>query len=310
MTKYLNPTNDVAFKKLFGTEEHKNLLINFLNTILHLKGNRKIKTVEFLPNDHRQASKNDKLSILDIKCTDKGNASYIVEMQNRKSASFLKRTQYYVAKSYTNQLGKGEGYEKLLPVILIAITMHKLFPGTNPISLHKIMNTETHVHHLKDLVFAFVELPKFEKDINELVSNEDEWLFFMKNWNVFEICPKAITIKEVQEAYEVMEICNWSKKEMNAYDMAEIARMDAKALKDEQKERMKKAVMRGERKGERIGERRGERMGERRGERMGERKAQVNIAKKLLKDKVNTKTIASYTGLTPKEISALTKKKT
>jgi predicted transposase/invertase (TIGR01784 family) len=96
MGRYLNPTNDVSFRKLFGTEKHKPLLISFLNSILVLEGERKIKKVEFLSKDQAPLIKQTKTSILDIKCTDERNVQYIVEMQNKSIPAFVKRTQFYV----------------------------------------------------------------------------------------------------------------------------------------------------------------------------------------------------------------------
>ena len=205
MSRYLDPTNDVAFKKLFGTEKHKPLLISFLNAILALTGDHRIKRIEFLPKglsknkmkyfdsarqsqievaegsgpnerDHCLKSKasekdqfgkvaasrntldyfltvpkdqvpvikGEKTTILDIKCTDERNKQYIVEVQNKKIPSFVKRTQFYVAHSYVSQAPVGSDYIDLKPVILLAVANYELFPNKeNVISYHRTLDTET-----------------------------------------------------------------------------------------------------------------------------------------------------------------------
>ncbi|MEM7175290.1 MAG: PD-(D/E)XK nuclease family transposase [Chlamydiota bacterium] len=73
VSRYLNPANDVAFKKLFGTEDHKFMLISFLNAALKLEGQRKIKGIELLPQEQVPLNRDSKTSILDVRCTDERN---------------------------------------------------------------------------------------------------------------------------------------------------------------------------------------------------------------------------------------------
>ena len=138
MNQYLDPKNDVAFKNFFGTEDHKPILVSFLNAILGLEGHRKIKQVEFLPKDQIPLTAEAKQSILNIKCTDERNFQYIVEMQNKSVPEFVKRSQFYTAHCYVSQAQSGSSYLDLKPVILLAIANYKLFPNKkSTVSYHK-----------------------------------------------------------------------------------------------------------------------------------------------------------------------------
>ncbi len=102
ISKFLNPKNDYAFKKIFGTEKNKDILVDFINAILRFEGTEQIKTVVFLSpiQDPEIAAK--KQSIVDILCTDQKGQQYIIEMQVAHMAGFEKRAQYYASKAYSN----------------------------------------------------------------------------------------------------------------------------------------------------------------------------------------------------------------
>ncbi|MEM7175970.1 MAG: Rpn family recombination-promoting nuclease/putative transposase [Chlamydiota bacterium] len=225
--RYLNPGNDVSFKKLFGTSDHKPLLISFLNAILELEGTRKIKEVELLPQEQSPLLRDLKKSILDVKCTDERNIQYIVEMQNNNVPDFAKRAQFYLADSYVMQASSGSKYVELKPVILLAIANYDLFPEKERVvSYHKTLDVETLERDLKDMSYVFVELPKFIKKDLELKTDQDKWLYFFRNWEKSTEIPSAIKEPEIIEAYHSMEEFNWSEEEREAYVKANIAAVD------------------------------------------------------------------------------------
>ncbi|BAG39607.1 hypothetical protein OTT_0149 [Orientia tsutsugamushi str. Ikeda] len=183
LSRFLDPKNDVAFKKIFGSEKNKDILIHFLNDILLFEGNRKIIEVEFLGTilDADIASKKE--SIVDVLCKDKNGAQYIIEMQVDPTQGFEKRAQYYAAKAYGRQPNRGkEGkYSDLKKeVIFIAIADYKLFPNKEDyISRHVILDKKTYEHDLKDFSFTFIELPKFKKNrVEELNDITEKWCYF------------------------------------------------------------------------------------------------------------------------------------
>ncbi|MCB1117554.1 MAG: Rpn family recombination-promoting nuclease/putative transposase [Chlamydiia bacterium] len=163
-SRYLDPTNEVAFKHLFGTEDHKSLLISFLNAMLGLKNKRLISEIQIIPQEQVPTNKEAKTSILDIQCTDKLGHKYIVEMQNHHVPDFIKRSQYYASHSYVSQSLRGTSHLELKPIILLAIANHILFPKKKKvISYHRTLDTHTYENDLQDLAYVYVELPRFNK---------------------------------------------------------------------------------------------------------------------------------------------------
>ncbi|MBF5058988.1 hypothetical protein NEPTK9_000491 [Candidatus Neptunochlamydia vexilliferae] len=283
MSRYLNPTNDVSFKKLFGTEKHKPLLISFLNSALSLEGDRKIKEVTLLPKDQAPLIKETKKSVLDIKCTDERNIQYIVEMQNKSVPGFIKRTQFYLAHSYVSQFPEGAEYVELKPVILLAIANHVLFPEKEKvISYHKTLDTDTLEHNREDMSYVFIELSKFKKEEEELETVQDKWLYFFKNWGKTNEVPSKVQEKELIEAYHSMEEYNWSKAEREAYIQANMALTDEYDARRKEREK-----------------------GVEEGLEKGRQKEKLEIAQKMLKRGRSIDEIAEDTGLSSEEIKTL-----
>ena len=123
--KFIDPRIDFAFKKIFGSDDAKDILISFLESLLGLEGDKRLKSVTILNPYLEPRIQVMKTSILDVRCQDFRNITYIVEMQMRKVRAFLKRIQYNASKAYINQIAKAEDYPKLNQVIAITITDFK-----------------------------------------------------------------------------------------------------------------------------------------------------------------------------------------
>ena len=198
LTRYLDPTNDLVFKKIFGTEKHKRIPIDFLNAVFQLEEGDRIVDLEFLNLIQSPEIDARKESIVDIIVQDKRGIKYIVEMLPAKIKGFEKRAQYYADKTYCAHFGKGQKYHDLKRVIFLAITDYVVFPEKNHYkSDHVILNHQSHAHDLKnfsftfvelprftktkDFSFTFVELPKFMKTLDELTTPEEQWYYFLKH---------------------------------------------------------------------------------------------------------------------------------
>ena len=126
--KLLDPKNDVAFKRIFGTEKNKDILIHFLNDMLVFKGNHPIEDVTFLKPILDPEIYAKKTSIVDVLCKDTRGNAYIVEMQVAKTRGFEKRAQFYASKAYTSQANVGDEYQNLKEVVFLAIADYVMFP--------------------------------------------------------------------------------------------------------------------------------------------------------------------------------------
>lgn len=237
ITKFLDPKNDFAFKKIFGTEKNKDILIHFLNDMLTFKEKYPITDVTFLKTVQDPETAAKKTSIVDILCRDEKGNQYIVEMQVAKEKGFEKRAQYYAAKAYVSQMVEKGKYEDLKEVIFLAITDFIMFPQSKEYkSDHVILNLETHYRHLRDFSFAFFELPKFHKTRDELTNVVEKWLYFFKHGEETseKDLPKIIGQDEIIErAYEELNRFSWDEAEINTYEQEQKYEWDQIAIMDQ-----------------------------------------------------------------------------
>lgn len=216
---FLDVKTDIAFKKVFGSEQHKDILIGFLNAVLDLHGDKRIVEVT-LKNPWQPPDLSIlKETILDIKAVDDRGVSFIVEMQVEKKYAFRKRAQYYTAKAYTSQIDKGEDYPKLGQVIFIGILDFSCFEGEDYLTRHLILNQATQRQELKDIEFNFIELAKFDKTEAQLEGVIDKWIYFIKNAGNLTMIPKsAAAIPDLNNAYTQASIFSWTKDELDIYE--------------------------------------------------------------------------------------------
>ncbi|WP_223245650.1 Rpn family recombination-promoting nuclease/putative transposase [Cardinium endosymbiont of Bemisia tabaci] len=156
-SKFLNPKNDVAFRKIFGSEKHKDILIHFINDVLDLKKSEKIEKVTFLSTIQDPDIACKKESIVDVLCTDQYGKQIIVQMQVAPQKGFEKRAQYYASKAYCGQLNSGQEvgarYQDIKSVIFIAITDYIIFPEKKDyVSNHVILDSKKYERDLYSVV--------------------------------------------------------------------------------------------------------------------------------------------------------------
>lgn len=234
ISKYLDPKNDLSFKKIFGTEKHKRIPIDFLNAVFNLQGVERIIDLEFLNSVQPPEIEARKESIVDLLVQDQRGVKYIVEMQVAKIEGFEKRAQYYAAKTYCAHFGRGGKYHDLKKVVFLAITDYIVFPLKEHYkSDHVILDNKSYENDLKDFSFTFIELPKFTKTIDQLRTLEEQWYYFLKhadeNNNISEILARH---PEIKEAYEVLDRHNWTENEIQWYEKLIMNTADAQGMLD------------------------------------------------------------------------------
>jgi predicted transposase/invertase (TIGR01784 family) len=216
--KFVDPTNDVAFKKIFGNEEHKEILISFLNAILDLTGDKEIEDLEILNPYQTPKIELLKDTILDIRAKDKRGITFIVEMQVEYTPGLTKRFLYYTAKEYVGQIERGQDYPRLNQVIFIGILDFNAFKSKGYLTRHRLLNSETYQQELADLELNFIELPKFTKREDELETVLEKWIYFIKNASNLKMIPANADSKPLQVAYEVANQFGWSREDLEIYD--------------------------------------------------------------------------------------------
>jgi len=224
--RFVDITNDVAFRKIFGNESRKEILISFLNAVLLLEDKQKIVSVDILTPYQFPSSQGGRVSILDLKATDQRKRNYLIEMQISPMDGLHKRVLYYTTRNYSSQIERGDLYKKLNPVFFIGILDFKTTQSEEYLHWHKVSNIITGEQFIKDIGFTFIELPKFKKSASELTDIIDQWIYFLKNAKDLEVIPENVTDKGLKSAYWDAEKHNWKKKELAAYDYALMREQD------------------------------------------------------------------------------------
>ena len=253
--KFIDPRIDFAFKKIFGSEDAKDILISFLESLMGLEGDRRIREVTILDPFLAPRIREMKHSVLDVRCKDHRGISYIVEMQVQKTRAFLKRIQFNAAKVYVNQITRGEDYPKLNQVIAVTITDFTLFEAFDHcVSHHQTREMITGKSLLQDVVYWFVELSKFDKQLDELDHVLDKWIFFIKMAARLQEIPDELQEAPFCHAFEKARMANMDTDELEYYDKAGMAIEDTRgAIELAEEEGMERGVHIGEQRGEQKG---------------------------------------------------------
>ena len=246
--RFADPRSDIGFKKIFGSEHHKDILISFLNAVLGYHDEHAIVSVDFMDTHQMPVLEGLKESTLDIRVVDGRGITFLVEMQVE---CFAKRAMYYSAKAYSQQIRKGVDYPMLNQVVFLGILNFSFFEGSDAITRHRFINMQTNNHDIKEIELNFVELPKFNLSENELESTVDKWLYFLKNTESLTVVPDSIGREpSIAAALQVVDQVNWTKEELWVYDywsMEEGKRLDVlqTAVKAAQAEGMAKGEAQG-----------------------------------------------------------------
>lgn len=237
--EFADVKNDIAFRKIFGNDNRKETLISFLNAVLAFKGKQKIVEVKIMNPYQLPKLRGGKVSNIDVKATDQAGRNYIVEMQVGELDGFAKRVLFYFSKSYSEQIKRGDFYRQLKPVIFIGILDYSFSINSKYISRHRILDVETHEHLVKDVEFNFIELPKFNKELNELETLTEKWIYFIKNAENLDVIPENVDDEGLKSAYQEANKHTWTPEELEAYDYSFMREEDERQNLTKQRKRVK-----------------------------------------------------------------------
>ena len=216
--RFINPFTDFGFKKIFGQEYNKDLLIDFLNSILSLKS--PIVDVTYGSQEKLPSTIEDRKSIVDIYCESKDGEKFVVEMQKTKQLFFKDRSLLYASYPIVQQAKKGKWNYKLSAVYVIAVLDFEF--GDEKYSdqyIHdvKLVDVVTNTLFYDKLRLLYIEIPRFKKKLEELKNNTDKWLYFLKNLPDMDEIPDKFKDEIFMKAFEQAEIAKYTKDEYNAY---------------------------------------------------------------------------------------------
>jgi predicted transposase/invertase (TIGR01784 family) len=249
MAHYLDPKNDLTFKRVFG--EHKHLCMSLLNNLMPLK--RPIVSIEYQTNELIPELDILRFSIVDVRCTDADGRQFIVEMQMYWSESFKSRVLLNASKAYVKQLDKTEAFKLLQPVYTLHFVndiFEKSPEMANEYYLHyQIVNIKDTEKQIEGLEFIFIELPKFKPQNRAEKKLYELWMRFLTEINeTTEEVPQELLENEyTREALRYMERSAYTKEQLEAYDKCRDAIMtERSALSDAWEKGMEKGLAEGE----------------------------------------------------------------
>ena len=222
--KYINPYTDFGFKKLFGTEMNKDLLISFLNALFN-NSEREIEDVQYLNGENLGEGYGDRRSVFDVYCMTKDGSRFIVEMQKAEQEYFKDRSVYYATTPIRQQAVKGKWDYHLENVYTIGILNFEFPKNEYPADSYrheiKLKDVEdNHVFYDK-LTFVYLEMPKFNKTEDELETMFDKWMYVLQNLYRLLERPKALQDRVFKKLFEQAEIAKYSEAERWEYEASQ-----------------------------------------------------------------------------------------
>ena len=221
MSKYINPFTDFGFKKLFGTEINKDLLIDFLNTIL--PDEAEIKSLTYLPTERLGEGCFERRAIFDVYCENERGEKFIVEMQKAEQDYFKDRSIFYSTFPIREQAKRGNDWDFELKAVYTIGLLDFVFdksPCNDDVLHHEVVlfdkNTQSVFYN--KLTYIYLELPKFHKTESELETNFDKWMFLLSHMEVLDRCPAKLQSKIFEKAFATAEIARYDPMDQRNYE--------------------------------------------------------------------------------------------
>ncbi|GAB3820761.1 Rpn family recombination-promoting nuclease/putative transposase [Pontibacter rugosus] len=287
--KYINPFTDYGFKRLFGEEPNKDLLLDFLNVLLR-EEQGEIIDLTYLKNEQLGTGEVDRKAIFDIYCENERGEKFIVELQKTKQNFFKDRTVYYSTFPIREQAKRADWNYELKAVYTIAI-LDFVFDEDrkDPAKFRydiKLADIETKEVFYDKLTFIYLEMPKFNKTVDELETRFDKWLYVIRNLNRLDKVPDKLRERVFEKLFETAEIARFTPDQIRSYEDSLKYYRDMKNSLDTARE---EGLLEGIEKGIEKGIER--------------------VAENMLKKGIAVEVISDTTGLTEQQIEKLQKKK-
>jgi predicted transposase/invertase (TIGR01784 family) len=211
--RYINPFTDFGFKKIFGSANAKDILIDFLNQVLG--GEEKIQDLTYNNLEKLGNSKNDRNSIFDIYCTNEKGEHFIIELQNASQRWLKDRSIFYSTYPIQEQSVKGKGWDYELKATYTIVIMNFPLMDGDP-RYHKVvklMDTHTNKVFFDKLCFVYLEIPNFTLELDELNNDFDRWIYVLKHMHRLQDLPDKLKTKIFEKVFDIAEVSNLSKDE-------------------------------------------------------------------------------------------------
>ena len=276
--RYVNFYTDFAFKKLFGTEVNKDLLISFLNSLFD--GKEVIKDLKYLNGEHLGQAASDRKAVFDVYCENEKGEKFLIEMQKTDQEYFKDRSIFYSTFPIQEQAQRGRWSFELKRVYTIGI-LNFVFEENDEDYMHhevKLIDVATQKVFFDKLTYVYLEMPKFKKTEHELVTLLDKWLYAIKNLATLMERPAALQEAVFKRLFEQAEIAAFNREELYDYRESQKDFWDINNVID---------------------------TAEKKGVEKGRKEQALEIARDMKKDGLSPTVIARYTGLSEEEVNKL-----
>jgi len=285
--RYVNPFTDFGFKKIFGEEPNKDLLIDFLNELLK-EQEGKIVDLTYLKSEHLGSNLADRKAIFDLYCQNERGEKFIVELQKTKQKFFKDRSIYYATFPIREHAVQSDWNFELKAVYLVGILdfifdEDKSEPNKYRYDM-KLTEQETQKVFYDKLTLIYLEMPKFKKNVDELTTRFEKWMYVLRNLNRLDRIPEHLRERIFEKLFEVSEIAMFTPDENRTYEDS------LKVYRD-----LKNSIDTAVEKGIAIGLEK------------GKREQKTEFVKNSIAAGISTEIISQITGLSAEEIEEIIK---
>ncbi|MBD0260281.1 MAG: Rpn family recombination-promoting nuclease/putative transposase [Cytophagales bacterium] len=290
--KYINPFTNFGFKRLFGTEYNKDLLIDFVNQVL---GHREqIKELTYLHTEQQGRTETNRKAVYDLYCENQQGDKFIIEVQNASHLYCKDRSLYYATFPLQEQAQKGGQWDYQLKAVYTICILNFSFPDTSGQERYlrevQLLDKYTHEVFFEKLTFIYLEMPRFRKSEQQLLTHFDKWLYVLKHLHKLQDIPKKLREKIVKKLFNQAEIAKLNPEEMRTYDESLKIYWDNYSLIETAKHE---------------GREQGREQGREEGLQQGKRKRDIEIAREMKKEGDSIEKISRITGLSKEQIANL-----
>ncbi len=300
--RYIDPFTDFGFKKLFGEEPNKELLVDFMNHLL--EGRKQITQLTYARNEHLGKTDVNRRAVFDLYCEGDRGEKFIVELQKVKQQFFKDRSLYYATFPIQEEGNKGAWNYRLSEVFTVAV-MDFAFDDSYPDQYRhevKLVETQTGEVFYDKLTLIYLEMPKFRKEASQLETHFDKWLYLLKNLNRFTDIPPVLQERIFRRAFQIAEVANLNPQDMERYELSLKDKRDwESAIETAVEEGREKGFQQGIQEGIKEGIKEGIEKGMQEGIKAGV----VEVARNLKRTGLDVALIAQATGLAQEEIEKL-----
>ena len=315
---FANLGMDVAFKKALNPDgSSSGTLVAVTNDVLGSELAAPVTALSSRDKERGRGTDENRRTMFDIHCTDQLGRRFLVERQQERQDFIVDRAIFYAMQLVEESGGNGPGFDyRYSPVTALLFLDFRRWKDDAVIHTGKLRTASGGL--LSDtLTLAFVELPKFEKELHELETRLDHWLFALRHIQELDGRPPEFSDDIYTDLFEKARQSHFTKEEWLMFTQEQKERWDRNSIintarREGRDEGIALGELRGEKRGLALGKQRGIALGEKRGEKRGELRGEKrglarlrSTAKALLKSRVPLRIIAESTGLSPEEIRAL-----